>query len=217
MEIHFHVGPVYSPTFDQYIRYLCLVLPAHAATLVHEQDSEIRYTIQRSSKLLAVSLKRNGESDLWRTIGLGQIEELLGSDDGAKDGNVHKLRPTVYFSPHYRLYRLLSDNSCRVIDVERNVCRYKFSRISLQPQRFGAKLRGNFDGYNEHAGNTSSLYFARHSGRTYRRRAYYGTMEIRILGAHYCTDDCFLCIHHLWIGRDSRMELLRGERRKLAN
>ena len=147
---------------------------------------------ERSSKLLAVSLKRNGESDLWRTIGLGQIEELLGSDDGAKDGNVHKqvlslyilfpiflivlyknykkmfnifldhfhrLRPTVYFSPHYRLYRLLSDNSCRVIDVERNVCRYKFSRISLQPQRFGAKLRGNFDGYNEHAGNTSSLYF----------------------------------------------------------
>ena len=47
--------------------------------------------------------------------------------------------------------------------------------------------------------------------------AYHGTMEIRILAGCYWTDDCFLCIHHLWIGRDSRMELLRGERRKLAN
>lgn len=45
---------------------------------------------ERSSKLLAVPLKRNSESDLWRNIGLGQTEELLGSDNGAKDRNVHK-------------------------------------------------------------------------------------------------------------------------------
>ncbi|PBC30508.1 Putative inorganic phosphate cotransporter [Apis cerana cerana] len=42
---------------------------------------------ERSSKLLAVPLKRNSESDFGRNIGLGQTEELLGSDNGAKDRN----------------------------------------------------------------------------------------------------------------------------------
>ena len=70
---------------------------------------------ERSSKLLAISLKRNGESDLWRTIGLGQTEELLGSDDGAKDGNVHKQVLSLYIlSPIFLIVLYKNYKKCSI-------------------------------------------------------------------------------------------------------
>ncbi|XP_031363993.1 putative inorganic phosphate cotransporter [Apis dorsata] len=77
------------------------------------------------SKLLAVSLKRNSESDFGRNTGLGQTEELLGSDNGAKDRNVFKKHLTEYLSP---IVAILANTVC----------------VSGYLHRFGTKTTGEF-------------------------------------------------------------------------